>query len=126
MKLVIRDFSEIESIEESERMKIKEIHMMKRPSKAVLMQILERFPNLSRITLPTSLYQTLPKNLDLAVEITPGSQKRGRPPKYDKETVQKILTLAESGNSATAISRKLGIPRRTVYHYLNHKRKTIK
>ena len=122
MKMRVKQVSELDKVKPNLSHKVEEIHFMTRPSKKVLESLASRFPNLSRVTIPPSLYNTLPKNLDVTIPIEPETRQRGRPRKYDDELINRIKALADSGQPVTRISRTLKIPKRTVYYHLKMKR----
>lgn len=87
-----------------------------------IMALLDKHPDLKKITCPPSLYRRIaPRYLDvlskLGVEVEP-IEKLGRPKKYGKEDKESVEKLFQEGRTPKEISDILGIPVKTVY-YLN-------
>ncbi len=122
MKVRIKGIKDLERF--SELHKIKEVHISQRPSKRDLFELTRKLPNLKRIWVPPSIYSLLPKNLDVNVAISVSREKRGRPKKYGEEQIKQILEARRKGVNAREISKKLGIPLRTVYYYLENNGRT--
>ncbi|NYB52568.1 MAG: helix-turn-helix domain-containing protein [Methanobacteriaceae archaeon] len=85
-----------------------------------IMEILEKNPDLKKITCPPSLYSRIsPKYLkaldELGVDVVP-IQKKGRPKKYDDKKIEEIRRLIKSGQTPQEISETLNIPLKTVYY----------
>lgn len=86
------------------------------------MEILDKHPDLRKITCPPSLYQRIaPRYLDalskLGVEVEP-VEKLGRPRKYGEKEIETIENMFKQGYTPQEISDTLSIPLKTVY-YLN-------
>jgi hypothetical protein len=87
-----------------------------------IMEVLEKYPDLKKITCPVSLYErTSPKYLDalkeLGIEVEPVAYK-GRPKKYYEKDIFMIKSLLKDGKTPKEISQKMEIPLKSVY-YLN-------
>jgi len=100
---------------------VTEVYVSLRPTKEVVVKILENAPNVKRISCPPSLYPKVSKRViyalgQLGIELVPERYPRGRPRKYDEETVKLVRELAEKGVPMREISARLGIPLRTVYY----------
>jgi hypothetical protein len=100
----------------------KEIHVEKLLSLRRIMELLDRYPDLRKITCPSSLYSRISlkylqalKELGVVVEPV---EKRGRPKKYNEEDVHKIKDMLQVGKTPREIADTLDIPLKTVY-YLN-------
>jgi hypothetical protein len=98
----------------------KEIHVEKLLSFNRIMELLDRYPDLEKITCPPSLYARIsPKYLqalnELGVVVEP-LKKKGRPQKYNEEDVYKIKKMLKDGKTPREIARNLDISLKTVYY----------
>jgi len=105
---------------------VTEVYVNLRPTKEIVVHILERAPNVRRISCPPSLYPKVSKKVisalsQLGVELVPEGYPRGRPKKYDERTVKQVRELLKRGMPAKEVSRSLGIPLRTVYYLVEKK-----
>ncbi|WP_297536163.1 DUF1699 family protein [Thermococcus sp.] len=105
---------------------VTEVYINLRPTKEVVVKILENAPNVRRISCPPSLYPKVSKRIiyalgQLGIELVPEERPRGRPRKYDEKTVKLVRELATRGIPMREISERLGIPLRTVYYMLDEK-----
>lgn len=87
-----------------------------------IMEILDKYPEIEKITCPPSLYRRIsPRYLDaltqLGVEVEP-VKKTGRPKKYGPEKKEELKKMFDEGYTPQEISNALNIPLKTVY-YLN-------
>ncbi|MEG3224272.1 MAG: resolvase [Methanobacteriales archaeon Met13] len=87
-----------------------------------IMDLLERYPHLERITCPPSLYaRTSPKYLDalknLGVEVKP-EQRTGRPPKYTQKEISQVNQMLSQGNTPQQIAQKTSIPLKSIYNLI--------
>ncbi len=87
-----------------------------------IMELLDKNPELRKITCPPSIYRRIPpRYLDalsnLGVEVEP-VKKSGRPRKYGEKEIEKINMMFKQGCTTQEISDTLDIPLKTVY-YLN-------
>ncbi|WP_456367887.1 DUF1699 family protein [Thermococcus sp.] len=103
---------------------VTEVYVNLRPTKEVVVKILEKSPNVKKITCPPSLYPKVSKKVifalsQLGIDLVPEKFPRGRPKKYDETTVEKILEMIGEGIPIREISNRLGIPLRTVYYLAN-------
>lgn len=103
---------------------VREVYINLRPTKEILVRILENAPNVKLIGCPPSLYPKVSKRViralkQMGIEVVPIQRSRGRPKKYDERIVVKIRELVKTGKTPKEISRELGIPLRTVYYMLN-------
>ncbi|WP_297508771.1 DUF1699 family protein [Thermococcus sp.] len=101
--------------------RVREVYVNLRPTKEVVVKILENAPNVEKISCPPSLYPKVSKKVigalkQLGVQLVPEKKPRGRPKKYDEETLRLVRELASKGVPAREISSRLGIPLRTVYY----------
>lgn len=99
-----------------------EIYIKKALSSQVIMEILDKYPDLKRIKCPKSLYNRASRKYldalrELGVEVEPVI-KRGRPRKYGAKEVEAIHDMLANGATPQEVSKKLDIPLKTVY-YLN-------
>jgi hypothetical protein len=99
---------------------LNEVHITKLLTSSMIVNLLEMYPNLEKITCPKSLYDRIPKkyldalkNLDIVVEI---KYTWGRKSKYDDEIGQDIVERLAHGQSASSIADDLNISVKTVYY----------
>ena len=102
---------------------VTEVYINLRPTKEILVWILERAPNVRTISCPPSLYPKVSKRIihalsQMGIQLLPEGYPRGRPRKYGEETVRWLRSLAKSGVPPKEISRRTRIPLRTVYYIL--------
>ncbi len=102
---------------------VTEVYINLRPTKEILVWILERAPNVRRISCPPSLYPKVSKKIihalsQMGIQLLPEGYPRGRPRKYGEETIKRLYSLAREGVPPKEISRRTGIPLRTVYYLL--------
>jgi hypothetical protein len=114
----------LRKLDESLHENVTEVYINLRPTKEIIVHILERAPNVRRITCPPSLYRKVSRRVihalsQLGVELAPEGFPRGRPRKYDNETIRQVVRMAEEGVPMKEISRRLGIPLRTVYYLVS-------
>ena len=103
-------------------MSLEKVHINQPLTSRKIMEVLEKYPDLKKITCPVSLYKrTSPKYLDalkeLGIEVEPVAYK-GRPHKYDEKEIFEIKSLLKDGKTPKEISEKMKIPLKSVY-YLN-------
>ena len=102
---------------------VTEVYVNLRPTKEILVRILERAPNVRKIACPPSLYPKVSKKViaalaQMGIELVPEGYPRGRPRKYDERTVRQVRELLMRGVPAKEISSRMGIPLRTVYYMM--------
>ncbi|WP_054839797.1 helix-turn-helix domain-containing protein [Thermococcus sp. JCM 11816] len=127
VRVKAKTYSElIRKLDEALNEDVSEVYVNLRPTKEVVVKILERSPNVRKITCPPSLYPKVSQKVIMAlnqlggVELLPESYPTGgRPKKYDEKTIKQVVELARKGVPMKEISRKLGIPLRTVYYLAN-------
>ncbi|NJE04601.1 DUF1699 domain-containing protein [Thermococcus sp. M36] len=107
---------------------VTEVYVNLRPTKEILVRILERAPNVRRISCPPSLYPKVSKKVisalaQMGIELVPEGYPRGRPRKYDERTVRQVRELLMRGVPAKEISSRMGIPLRTVYYMIEQAEK---
>jgi len=111
----------LDKLQKSLNSDVTEVYVSLRPTKEILVRILEWAPNVKRISCPPSLYPKVSKKViralaQIGVELVPEGYPRGRPRKYDENTVRKVREMASSGVPMKEISSRLNIPLRTVYY----------
>jgi hypothetical protein len=114
----------LRKLEEALDERVTEVYVNLRPTKEVVVKILENSPNVRRITCPPSLYPKVSRKVisalaQIGVELLPESFPRGRPRKYDERTMRQVVEMARRGVPMKEISERLGIPLRTVYYLAN-------
>ncbi|HNS26441.1 MAG TPA: resolvase [Methanobacteriaceae archaeon] len=93
-----------------------EIHVSKPLTSQKIMELLDKNPELRKITCPPSLYKRIPTRY-LDVEVEP-IEKLGRPRKYGGKERDMVGKMFKQGYTPQEISNTLNIPLKTVY-YLN-------
>ncbi|WP_258084308.1 DUF1699 family protein [Thermococcus thermotolerans] len=114
---LIRKLNEVLSDE------VTEVYVNLRPTKEILVRILERAPNVRKISCPPSLYPKVSKKAvkalaQMGIELVPEGYPRGRPRKYDEGTIKEVQNLIMNGVPPKEISARMGIPLRTVYYMI--------
>lgn len=99
-----------------------EIHVSKPLTSQKIMELLDKNPELRKITCPPSLYKRIPTRYlealsALDVEVEP-VEKLGRPRKYGGKERDMVGKMFKQGHTPQEISNTLDIPLKTVY-YLN-------
>ena len=89
----------------------------------ILSALLEHGKNLKVIVVPPSVYEQTSERVrsylkEKRVSLEKGEAHAGRPHKYSEEDIKKIIVLKNQGTPIAQISKKLDIPRRTVYYLL--------
>ncbi len=89
----------------------------------ILLALEEYGENLKVITVPPSVYNQTSERVKLHLEkarvsLEKGSNHAGRPNMYTDDDIRRILKLKKQGVPITQISKKLNIPRRTIYYLL--------
>ncbi|WP_456366187.1 DUF1699 family protein [Thermococcus sp.] len=121
------NFELLRKIDESLDEGVMEVYINRRPTKEIVVHILERAPNVRRISCPPSLYPKVSKKIvdalsKVGVELVPEGYPRGRPRKYGKKTLDEIENLLRQGKGPKEISKRLKIPLRTVYYLIEKNR----
>jgi len=114
----------LRKIEENLTRDVTEVYINLRPTKIILVKILERAPNVKTIGCPPSLYPKISKKIikaldQMGIKLVPMNHSRGRPKKYDQPTLKLIEELVKKGKTPKEISKELNIPLRTVYYLIN-------
>lgn len=97
-----------------------EIYVNKPLSFSRIMELLDQYPDLKKISCPPSLYSRIsPKYIqalnELGVTVV-SVEKKGRPKKYNEKDAENVQQLLKSGSTPHEISKDLGIPLKTVYY----------
>ncbi|WP_461866845.1 DUF1699 family protein [Thermococcus sp.] len=103
---------------------VTEVYVNLRPTKEILVRILENAPNVRVIGCPPSLYPKVSKKAihalsQMGIKLIPVAYSRGRPKKYDEKTLVLIRRMVKQGKKPKEISRELNIPLRTLYYMIN-------
>ncbi|HII68135.1 MAG TPA: DUF1699 family protein [Thermococcaceae archaeon] len=103
---------------------VTEVYINLRPTKIILVKILERAPNVKIIECPSSLYPKVSKKIiralsQMGIKLVPANHSRGRPKKYDGAIIKQIKELVREGKTPKEVSQELNIPLRTVYYIIN-------
>ncbi len=99
-----------------------EIYISEPLTSQKIMEVLDKNPELRKITCPPSLYKRIPTRYlealsKLGVEVKP-MEKLGRPRKYGEKERDRVNKMFKQGYTPQEISDALNIPLKTVY-YLN-------
>jgi len=101
---------------------IKELHITYPLSSQKIIELIDEFPNLEKITCSKSLYDRIPESylialneLDIEVSI---DYNQGQKEKY-KDLELEILNLKKENFTSKEISEKLNIPLKRVYYLLS-------
>ncbi|HDZ35596.1 MAG TPA: DUF1699 domain-containing protein [Thermococcus sp.] len=113
----------IAKLNEALNEEVTEVYINLRPSKEILVRILERAPNVRKISCPPSLYPKVSRRVinalaQMGIDLVPESYPRGRPRKYDERTIREVQDLLRKGVPAKEVSARTGIPLRTVYYIM--------
>jgi hypothetical protein len=111
--------AEINNLDES----TDSVYINARPSMHIVNTILSSAPNVREIMCPPSLLkQTSTKVLEVLgekdIKLKHKAVRVGRPKKYTKEDVRKMVTMRRNGVPVKDIAKEMGVPLRTVYYYL--------
>jgi len=104
----------------------KEVYISRIVGMDILLALLEHGSSLKTIVVPPSVYAQTSDRVrsylkEARVSLEKGEDTAGRPPKYTKKDIKEIVKLKEGGIPIVEISRKLDIPRRTIYYLLKEK-----
>lgn len=113
----------IKKLEEVLNRDVTEVYINMRPTKEIVVTILDNAPNVRRISCPPSLYPKVSKKIvrtlkAMNIELKPEKTRRGRPKKYDERTMREIINLLERGKKPREISTQMNMPLRTVYYFI--------
>lgn len=97
-----------------------EIYVNKPLSFSKIMELLDQYPDLKRISCPPSLYSRIsPKYIhaleELGVTVV-SVEKKGRPKKYNDKDKENVQHLLKSGSTPQEIAERLNLPLKTVYY----------
>ncbi|AFK23024.1 DUF1699 family protein [Pyrococcus sp. ST04] len=103
---------------------VTEVYINLRPTKEVIVRILDNAPNVKVIGCPPSLYPKVSKKVinvleQMGIKVIPISKGRGRPRKYSQKTIEQINEMLKKGKRPREISKALGIPLRTLYYLIS-------
>ncbi|WP_048146588.1 DUF1699 family protein [Pyrococcus abyssi] len=124
VEITARNIRELlRKIDENLNEDVTEVYINLRPTKEVIVRILDNAPNVKVIGCPPSLYPKVSKKVlraleQMGIKVIPVEKGRGRPRKYSYKTLMMIEELLKKGKTPREISRDLGIPIRTLYYLL--------
>ncbi|HII60544.1 DUF1699 family protein [Pyrococcus horikoshii] len=109
---------------------VTEVYINLRPTKEIIVRILENSPNVKVIGCPPSLYPKVSKKVmraleQMGIKIIPVEKGRGRPKKYSTRTLEVINEMLRSGKTPREISKTLGIPIRTLYYLIANMKREV-
>jgi hypothetical protein len=100
-----------------------QIHITKPLTSETIIELMDKYPSLRRITCSKSLYDRIPSkyiealnSLDIIVEI---DYDWGRKQVYSNEDINQVLNLLNDGKSPKIVSQELEIPLKRVYYFRN-------
>ncbi|NPA76235.1 MAG: hypothetical protein GXN93_00590 [Candidatus Diapherotrites archaeon] len=102
------------------------VYVPRRLSAPLAAELLRKYPRLSRILLPPSIFRVAsPAVLEglrsVGVEVIPTNRARGRPSKYSEDVINTICIKYTHGTPVSEIASDLGIPERSVYYILSRR-----
>nr|WP_319372560.1 helix-turn-helix domain-containing protein [uncultured Methanobacterium sp.] len=97
-----------------------EIYVNKPLSFSKIMELLDQYPDLKKISCPPSLHSRIsPKYIQALKELgvtVVSIEKKGRPKKYNEKDTENVQQLLKSGRTPQEIAESLNIPLKTVYY----------
>jgi hypothetical protein len=101
---------------------IKEIHIKKLLTSKKIVKLIDTYPNLEKITCPTSTYNRVSKKYiealkKLGISIEIGYKKSSK--KYSEEKALKVIELIQKNKTPSEIANILNLPLKTVYYLKN-------
>lgn len=102
-----------------DKSKLETIHISTSLSSKTIIQLMDDYPNLKKVTCPQSIYNRIPQQylealeeLEIAVEI---GYNWGNP-KYNEKDHVKVIDMINKGCSPDEISKKLNLSIKSVYY----------
>ncbi|AEC51068.1 hypothetical protein PNA2_0150 [Pyrococcus sp. NA2] len=132
VEITARNVKELlRKIDEELNEDVTEVYINLRPTKEVIVRILENSPNVRIIGCPPSLYPKVSKKVinalnQIGIKIVPMEKGRGRPRKYSARTLELIDSMLKDGKSPREISEALGIPIRTLYYLIANMKREVR
>jgi hypothetical protein len=102
---------------------IKEIHIKKLLTSKKIVELIDAYPDLKKITCPISIYNRVSKKYiealnELGISIEIGYNKKN-PKKYSEEKGLKVIELIQENKTPSEIANILNLPVKTVYYLKN-------
>jgi len=99
---------------------ISTIHVSSQLSSKRIVELMNEFPDLKKITCPPSLYKRISKKYlealeELGIEIEIKHNWRGKK-KYTDEKKEEIRNLIKEGQTPSQVAEKLNLPIKTIYY----------
>ncbi len=101
---------------------VETVHISNPLSSKVIIELMNKYPNLKKITCPPSLYNRISKKylealdeLDIDVEVA----YNWGTSKYSDKQQDEVIALIKNGYSPSKIAKNLNIPVKTVYYLKN-------
>ena len=96
------------------------IHVSSQLSSKRIVELMDEFPDLKKITCPPSLYNRISKKYlevldELGIEIEIKHKWKGKK-KYDDEKKEEVRNLIKEGKTPSQIAEKLNLPVKTIYY----------
>lgn len=99
------------------------VHISSQLSSKKIVELMDKFPNLKKITCPPSLYTRISKKylevlkeLGITVEM---KYNWGAKKKYNNEIKEEVINLIKKGQKPFEIAEKLNFPVKTIYYLKN-------
>ncbi|MDR1819629.1 MAG: resolvase [Methanobrevibacter sp.] len=99
---------------------IKEVHMTKSVSYKTIIELLDNYPDLKRITCPISLYNRISKKyievLDSMGVSIQSKYNYNHPKKYGEDIGSKVVNLIQEGKTPLEVANIMNLPVEKVYY----------
>jgi hypothetical protein len=124
IEMIEDSFNRIDSLPEDDQVEdnfsIKEVHITKRLSSKVIVELLDNYPALKRITCPISVYNRISKRYidvlsDIGVSVDVGYN-YNHPKKYLHDVGLKVVDLIQEGKKPLEVANILDLPVERVYY----------
>lgn len=101
----------------------KVVHISSQLSSKMIVDLMDGYPDLKKITCPPSLYKRISKKYlevlkELGIEVQI-KQKWGTKKKYTDEKKEEVINLVKEGQRPSEIAEKLNLPVKTIYYLKN-------
>ncbi|MEA4957660.1 hypothetical protein SDC9_08622 [bioreactor metagenome] len=110
-------------IEEENNENGSNVHISSQLSSKMIVDLMDKYPNLKKITCPPSIYNRISKKylevleeLEIDVEVKHNWR---TPKKYSDEKKKEIIDLIKNGSTPFEIAEHLNLPLKTVYYMKN-------
>lgn len=99
------------------------VHINSQLSSKKIVELMDEYPNLKKITCPPSLYKRISKKYlevleELGIEVEV-KHNWGFKKKYKDEKKEEVINLIKEGHTPSQIAEKLNLPIKTIYYLKN-------